>query len=315
LTKMTEQLTYWKRVRYNGDTPPWILKEEENKGFVAYATRDFKAGEWICTEFPVCWIEGHHPFKQKQVEDIISKTEALSKEDYDAFHAMANVFPEEHHPAVGIFMTNCFDMTESIYGECCAMYLALARLNHSCTPNVQQTHLPDTTEEVVYAVRDILAGEEINDCYIDLRQDTTTRQTALQEYYRFHCTCSACNEEMEEGERVVADGIRTLASKYEDHLITHYIHSDQLTDGLQYLQHTVLLVLETASAMRWSVRYLPEAYLMAHELALALRQHSLALKYLKRAYKLNCFLQSDRSPDSLRAAEKLKLWKKKHPGK
>ena len=39
--------------------------------------------------------------------------------------------------AAGIFMTNCFDMTDSIYGESCAMYLALARLNHSCCPNVQ----------------------------------------------------------------------------------------------------------------------------------------------------------------------------------
>ena len=43
--------------------------------------------------------------------------------------------------AAGIFMTNCFDMTESIYGESCAMYLALARLNHSCCPNVQVSEL------------------------------------------------------------------------------------------------------------------------------------------------------------------------------
>jgi hypothetical protein len=46
------------------------------------------------------------------------------------------------------------------------MYLALARLNHSCTPNVQQTHMPDTTEEALFACRDIKRGEEINDCYI-----------------------------------------------------------------------------------------------------------------------------------------------------
>ena len=94
--------------------------------------------------------------------------------------------------AAGIFMTNCFDMTDSIYGESCAMYLALARLNHSCCPNVQQTHYPDTTEEYLFAVRDINIGDEINDCYIELRQSKAERRASLLEFYRFECFCPGC---------------------------------------------------------------------------------------------------------------------------
>ena len=57
----------------------------------------------------------------------------------------------------------------------------------------QQTHYPDTTEEVLYAARDIRKGEEINDCYIDLRQPKIKRQAELREYYRFDCSCAGCS--------------------------------------------------------------------------------------------------------------------------
>lgn len=189
------QQTYWRRVRYDSDRPPWVLKEIPGKGMAAFATRSFKQGDLIYTEFPAVWIHGHHPFNEEQVEEIHAKVNALDATDQAAFYAMANVFPhEEFPPAVGIFMTNCFDMTDSVHGVSCAMYLALARLNHSCVPNVQQTHLPETTEEVVYASRDIAVGEEMNDCYIDLRQARSGRRKELLEYYRFFCTCAACGD-------------------------------------------------------------------------------------------------------------------------
>ena len=35
-------------------------------------------------------------------------------------------------------------------------------------------------------------GEEINDCYIELRQTTEERKKELYDLYQFHCTCIAC---------------------------------------------------------------------------------------------------------------------------
>lgn len=186
--------THWRHVIFAEPDkgPPWTLKLVDGRGFVAIATRKIEAGEYVLTEFPTVWVHGWHPFDSDQVEEIESRVEALDENDKTAFYSMANVFPEARTAAEGIFMTNCFDMTDSPHGQACAMYLALARLNHSCIPNVQQTHIPETGEEVLYASRTIEIGDEINDCYIDLRQSRDARRAALRDIYRFDCECEAC---------------------------------------------------------------------------------------------------------------------------
>lgn len=95
--------------------------------------------------------------------------------------------------STGIFLTNSFDMTDSPTGPSCGMYLAIARLNHSCCPNAQQTHIPESQEEVLYACRDIQIGEEINDCYIELRKGKQARNRELLELFRFECSCISCS--------------------------------------------------------------------------------------------------------------------------
>eukprot|EP01033_Poteriospumella_lacustris_P006923 gene6923-4989_t len=278
---LEKDATHWRHVRYDGSQTPWITREEPGRGFVAYARRSYRMGEKICSEFPTVWIHGHHPFNDTQIEEIHTKVNALDDDDKDAFFAMANVFPE-FPPAVGIFMTNCFDMTDSIYGTCCAMYLALARLNHSCCPNAQQTHIPTTTEEVLFAARDIAEGEEINDCYIDLRQNRSHRRHELQEYYRFHCTAL------------------TLALQLKN----------DLTAG------TSVFTVEPASSERWCVRYFPELYMLIHQLCDTLaEEHAQSSKktkasktmtkrfrdesvsYLTQARDLTKLLQGESSPE------------------
>lgn len=145
-------------------------------------------GSFILCERPTIWAHGHHPFNDLQIQHIEERVELLNEIDRKAFFEMANVFPEIRSEAAGIFMTNSFDMADSEEGEACAMYCAIARLNHSCTPNVQQSHCPDTKEEVLYASRTIELGEEINDCYIELRQKKSTRRAELRNLFRFKST-------------------------------------------------------------------------------------------------------------------------------
>jgi hypothetical protein len=45
---------------------------------------------------------------------------------------------------------------------------------------------------VLHATRFIAQGDEICDCYIELRQSTADRQRDLNAYYRFTCSCTAC---------------------------------------------------------------------------------------------------------------------------
>eukprot|EP01038_Epipyxis_sp_PR26KG_P007243 gene7243-9875_t len=297
--------TYWRRVTFGDSIPPWELRFVEGQGYAAFATRRFIKGELICKEFPMVWIHGHHPFSKEQVEEINKKVNKLDEDDRKAFSSLANMFENdlEIDKFEGIFMTNCFDMTESIYGETCAMYVALARLNHSCTPNAQQTHHPDTSEEVLYAVRDIEIGEEINDCYIDLRAKRDDRRAQLMEYYRFQCNCQGCcfshfpstdtEVEIEKDDR-----IRQKTSDFLDSMIALIENGNEF----EALQLSIVFVkeLEKPIPIMWSVRYLPEMYMSIYQIAISVQENKIANEYLNKAWQLNVLLQGENSPDSKR---------------
>lgn len=302
------QETFWNRVRYpNEDTQdyPWTLQYIEGQGYAAFASRDIQPGEIICIEMPVIWITGHHPFSSKQMEEIVKKVQDLKPEDQRGYYDMANVFSAEEYPVeVGIFMTNCFDMTDSIYGECSGMYLALARLNHSCSPNVQQTHIPETTEEYVISVKLIQKGEELNDCYIDLRQKKEKRQQELAKYYRFQCTCKACGLEETEPKTFRAEELyREKCSQLTDDTI-ELINQKKHKEALK-LNKEICKELEE-NHLEWALRYLAEIYLNMYYIYLHLKDSKNAKKSLKKCLKLNEFTQGKKSPDVQKVKKMLK---------
>ena len=292
--------TYWGRTQFppgnDAASPPWVLREIEGKGFAAFATRRFEMGELICTELPTVWAPGHHPFSAAQVAEIEARVSGLGDEERGAFYAMANVFPvpDAATRAAGIFMTNAFDMTDSPHGEACAMYLALARLNHSCTPNAQQTHLPDTGEEVLYASRAIEAGEEINDCYIELRQPAARRRAELADLYRFDCSCPACC--CLGAEAGTDDANRTRAAQLDD-LVVDVAAESGPARALDVALQAVRL-LTAPENLPWSARYVADAHLSVYQLCEALDKRELARKHIAAALEMNLLLQGPRSPVS-----------------
>lgn len=284
--------TSWLQV-YTGieDSRPWEIRDLGSKGYAAFALKRFEKGDMILRERPTAWVYGHHPFDDAQVEDIERKVEELDEVDRKAFYEMANVFPEAPTAATGIFMTNCFDMTNAHHGESCAMYLAIARLNHSCTPNAQQTHIPETGEEVLYASRAIEVGEEINDCYIDLRQSTAKRRKDLQEYYRFECGCDACvAADMEDDKK------RERASQFDDRVV-EAVDEDGPEIALEVAKDALRL-LEDEQARKWSVRYLPDALNTISQLASAIGERKLGALYAKMAYKESLLLCGHEAPET-----------------
>ena len=150
--------TYWANCRFPSSSSggeeeeeeeveyPWVLRHSSSGGYSAFATRPFSAGQVILVEKPLTSIKAHHPFSPEDVAEIERRVALLCESDRKALHALANVFVTEEDKGVsicaGIYMTNCFDMTGSGGGEeghrASAMYPAIARLNHSCTPNAQQ---------------------------------------------------------------------------------------------------------------------------------------------------------------------------------
>jgi hypothetical protein len=145
--------TYWGKTDFGAKKElPWELQFREGMGYFAIASRDFAAGELICREKATTYTAGWHPFNEAQTKRINEDVAKLSDEEQRGFFDMANVFPECDQ-AAGIYMTNSFEIASSSSSTTtgsCGMYLAIARLNHSCRPNAQQTHIPSTKEEVSY---------------------------------------------------------------------------------------------------------------------------------------------------------------------
>ena len=64
----------------------------------------------------------------------------------------------------------------------------IAKLNHSCYPNTHFELDKTTGQMILYALRDIEKGEEINDSYL-LNKKITNHKEYLREHYNFVCNC------------------------------------------------------------------------------------------------------------------------------
>lgn len=77
-----------------------------------------------------------------------------------------------------------------------AIFLTVARINHSCVPNAQgnlNTALPGG-QFTIHALRAIADGEEITLSYLhDELAIRSARQRRLQQGYGFECACEICN--------------------------------------------------------------------------------------------------------------------------
>ena len=286
------QETNWSKVTHFFSGAPWHSTLAPGRGTIAVSNFRYEPGTRICSETPTVTVSGWNPYNNAQIEEIRRKVSDLQKAEKESFFSLQNAFPELS-PEVGIFMTNAFDMVDSPNGQESGMYCAIARLNHSCIPNVQQTHYPDTREEVLYASRLINEGDEINDCYIDLRQTRENRRKELLELYRFHCMCEACsmNDVM-----VIQDDRNRVRAKQLD----EFIVSAAEIDPYNALDIAIELIslLESKSCELWSPRYLPDAHYSAYMLAEAIDNTTLMLKHIRLAYNYSVMLQGPDSPDS-----------------
>lgn len=110
-----------------------------------------------------------------------------------------------------IFRTNAYTLpssSSSAGADRVGMFPLVARINHSCAPNAANVwDLLGGGNRVIWASRDIEAGEEVLVSYAPLLRDTAARRERLRQY-GFECECEVCgrggggdtNEETEEEE-------------------------------------------------------------------------------------------------------------------
>jgi hypothetical protein len=76
-------------------------------------------------------------------------------------------------------------------------YPTIARMNHSCDPNVEWKFVNGTAEVELVALRPISQGEELFISYIDQTMDVSHRREKLRSLYGFLCECWRCITELE----------------------------------------------------------------------------------------------------------------------
>ena len=102
--------------------------------------------------------------------------------------------------AITLLTTPLLDALDAAYATPCdgmGLYPLQATLNHSCEPNVHL--LKEPSEEVDGRVvarltRDVVAGEELCNAYVDVSLPVRRRRRELREY-GFECTCPRCVRE------------------------------------------------------------------------------------------------------------------------
>lgn len=107
-------------------------------------------------------------------------------DDYDDDYDNGDVVKVKTKTPRGIYDTNSFRLGphESNGG----VFLTIARMNHSCRPNVNHYWRSNLQMTIVYACRDIHVGEELCTIYGPSEwMDTLGRRQFL--YDRFHFTC------------------------------------------------------------------------------------------------------------------------------
>ncbi|CAO3618604.1 unnamed protein product [Cunninghamella blakesleeana] len=76
------------------------------------------------------------------------------------------------------------------------LYLIHSHINHNCYPNVSIDHADQSNYKVmVRAIRDIKAGEQLFETYVNPRWDKETRQNYLSKSYMFDCKCDRCEND------------------------------------------------------------------------------------------------------------------------
>lgn len=140
------------------------------------------------------------------------------------------------------------------------------------------------SSQVLYASREILIGDEINDCYIELRQSTAQRRDKLQEIYRFHCECPACCEydlslinlnqlklqsDHNEPRSFPPDEAREKAMQLDQQILT-MAEDGQPPHQILLLAQELLALLQSSACRGWKERYLGEVHLSIYHLAMTL---------------------------------------------
>lgn len=168
-------------------------------GLGLFATQKYTAGDLVIEEKFIFEL----PVYMCNTKKVNRAVESLNEAEASLFWALSDCQASEGSrpttpSAMGILRTNA--LPASIDPICVAIFPTIARINHSCVPNVHHAWNERRKVEMVYAVCDIQPGEELFTCYLPdggFGMTFAERQERLLGAFRFACACQACSLNME----------------------------------------------------------------------------------------------------------------------
>jgi len=165
-------------------------------------------------------------------EELQEQYEQLSSEEQDQIKGLSDCSSGEK-TMMGILRTNGFSRGASSSSSTLLLCPVLARLNHSCSPNCQQSWDEESGQEKLYAMTKIQPGEELCITYCDLREPRDKRREVLRAKYGFLCSCPACcHTDIE-----TSDARRTEIARLQENLA-----AAQPADGVEMAKRVLQLL-------------------------------------------------------------------------
>lgn len=199
-----------------GSPTPYTVKPSNGKGLGMFAAQELEVGDIVLQEVPVLKIVPPKTvrgagYPQEAITALVAlefKT-LTPAEQHEVMTLTYHVeSPEEEATAdkLGvIFRTNAYTSGDEV-----GLFPKIARINHSCRPNLSYYWSTKLNKRIVYATRPINKGEEFFVSYIPLLLTRNDRQQRLNRY-GFTCTCEACAQHKHDQE--ASDDRRTTLSK------------------------------------------------------------------------------------------------------
>jgi len=174
----------------------FTIQDLPGKGRGLVTRKDVKSGNLILKEKAQILLKVDDVNEEK-ISEIVDN---LKQENQTKFKYLKSKKENSGATSCDIFLNNAVHLDD---GDC-GVFLTIAMVNHSCTPNAAwgNTEKADTLE--LRAIKDIPAEREVTVNYISdkcLLMSPNERNKLLVDTWGFSCKCEACENDTDEGLR------------------------------------------------------------------------------------------------------------------
>jgi hypothetical protein len=155
------------------------------KGRLLFTTKFIAAGTHIMTEKPVYCASTHNKIAKLMLgDDRFRHIHPVLSDDVGDHD---EIFDKKH--TIKVVDLNCWGARDENGKSCTAVYLHMSMPNHSCTPNTS------FSRNSLYAIKDILPGEELTVSYVSTNKlenlSGEARSRKMTTWFE-ECQCPSC---------------------------------------------------------------------------------------------------------------------------